>query len=123
EDFKLSSGTRVSVGPLRARLLDRLAPLVRDVVITGVDRDDVGALIFPDILACRSLCRELAGDAPVAAVLAHPTLPHHLRRPRPPAAPRRSAAAARCAPSGGARQLDPCRARDPPRGAAVDRRA
>ena len=80
EDFKLSSGTRVSVGPLRARLLDQLAPLVRDVVIAGVDRDDVGALIFPDILACRSLCRELAGDASVAAVLAHPVLRDDLRR-------------------------------------------
>jgi feruloyl-CoA synthase len=74
EDFKLSSGTRVSVGPLRARLLDRLAPLVRDVVIAGVDRDAVAALIFPDIAACRLLCRELAADAPVAALLAQPLL-------------------------------------------------
>ena len=71
EDFKLSSGTRVSVGPLRARLLDRLAPFVRDVVIAGVDRDHVAALIFPDIAACRSACTDLAPDAPVAAVLAH----------------------------------------------------
>jgi feruloyl-CoA synthase len=71
EDFKMSSGTRVSVGPLRAKLLDRLAPYVRDVVIAGVDRDDVAALIFPDITACRSACAGLAADAPVAAVLAH----------------------------------------------------
>jgi feruloyl-CoA synthase len=80
EDFKLSSGTRVSVGPLRARLLDQLAPFVRDAVIAGVDRDDVGALIFPDIGACRSFCRELAADAPLAAVLAHPTLRDGLRQ-------------------------------------------
>src|SRR5205823_8876802 len=31
EDFKLASGTWVSVGPLRARLIAACAPLVRDV--------------------------------------------------------------------------------------------
>jgi len=47
EDFKLTSGTFVHVGPLRARFLEHFAPLVRDVVITGEGRADVGALIFP----------------------------------------------------------------------------
>ena len=47
EDFKLSTGTFVHVGPLRARILEHFAPLVRDVVITGENRDEVGALIFP----------------------------------------------------------------------------
>jgi feruloyl-CoA synthase len=47
EDFKLSSGTWVSVGPLRASLLGALAPLVQDVVIAGLDRDYLGLLIFP----------------------------------------------------------------------------
>ena len=47
EDFKLSSGTWVHVGPLRARLIEHFAPLVRDVVITGEGRSEVGALIFP----------------------------------------------------------------------------
>jgi feruloyl-CoA synthase len=46
EDFKLTSGTFVHVGPLRARLLEHFAPLVRDVVITGEGRAEVGALIF-----------------------------------------------------------------------------
>jgi len=80
EDFKLSSGTRVSVGPLRARLLDRLAPLVRDVVIAGVDRDDIGALIFPDVGVCRSACGELAADTPVVAVLAQPAVRSAFRK-------------------------------------------
>jgi feruloyl-CoA synthase len=55
EDFKLSTGTWVSVGPLRARFVDHFAPYVRDVVFAGTDRDDIAALIFPDIEACRKL--------------------------------------------------------------------
>jgi feruloyl-CoA synthase len=46
EDFKLTSGTFVHVGPLRARFLEHFAPLARDVVIAGEGRDEVGALIF-----------------------------------------------------------------------------
>jgi feruloyl-CoA synthase len=48
EDFKLSTGTWVSVGPLRTRFILRGAPFVKDVVIAGHDRDDVTALIVPD---------------------------------------------------------------------------
>jgi feruloyl-CoA synthase len=48
EDFKLTSGTFVHVGPLRTRLLEHLAPLARDAVITGEGRDEVGVLIFPN---------------------------------------------------------------------------
>jgi feruloyl-CoA synthase len=46
EDFKLTSGTFVHAGPLRARLVEHLAPLARDVVITGEGRGEVGALLF-----------------------------------------------------------------------------
>jgi feruloyl-CoA synthase len=46
EDFKLSTGTWVNVGPLRARFIEHFAPLVRDVVIAGEGRNEVGALIF-----------------------------------------------------------------------------
>ena len=55
EDFKLATGTWVSVGPLRAALVSALAPLAKDAVIAGHDRDDVAALIFPDFDACRLL--------------------------------------------------------------------
>jgi feruloyl-CoA synthase len=51
EDFKLSSGTWVSVGTLRVRAVTALAPLAQDVVITGHDRDAVGLLIFPSPMA------------------------------------------------------------------------
>jgi feruloyl-CoA synthase len=71
EDFKLSTGTWVSVGPLRAKILSHFAPFVRDVVITGHDRDDVGMLIFADAEACRSLCTGLDASAPSTKILGH----------------------------------------------------
>jgi feruloyl-CoA synthase len=46
EDFKLTTGTWVSVGTLRLKLVSALAPLALDAVITGHDRDEVGALVF-----------------------------------------------------------------------------
>ena len=46
EDFKLSTGTWVHVGPLRARFIEHFAPLVRDVVFAGEGRGEIGALIF-----------------------------------------------------------------------------
>jgi len=52
EDFKLSSGTRVSAGKLRLTALDALRPLATEVVIVGADREDVRMLIFPDWDAC-----------------------------------------------------------------------
>src|SRR6266516_8135292 len=53
EDFKLASGTWVSVGPLRARFVAGCAPLVRDVVIAGINRDEVSALVILDLDGCR----------------------------------------------------------------------
>lgn len=52
EDFKLTSGTRVSAGKLRLTALDALRPLANEVVIVGADREDVRMLIFPDWEAC-----------------------------------------------------------------------
>ena len=69
EDFKLSTGTWVSVGPLRARFIDHCVPFVRDVVFAGPDRDDIVALIFPDVEACRHLAVGLPANATPAAVL------------------------------------------------------
>jgi feruloyl-CoA synthase len=71
EDFKLSSGTWVSVGPLRAKLIAAGAPLVLDVVIAGLNRDRIGALIFPRLEDCRALCSGLPAKSPAAEVLAH----------------------------------------------------
>jgi feruloyl-CoA synthase len=46
EDFKLTSGTWVSVGTLRLKVVTALAPFAQDVVVTGHDRSEVGALVF-----------------------------------------------------------------------------
>ena len=46
EDFKLSTGTWVNVGTVRVKLIAAADPLIQDAVITGHDRDQVGALVF-----------------------------------------------------------------------------
>ena len=78
EDFKLSTGTWVRVGALRARLLAAIGDLVQDVVITGHGRDDVGALLFPNIAACRALAG-MATDAAVLDVLASASVREGMR--------------------------------------------
>ena len=69
EDFKLSSGTWVSVGPLRSRILARGAGFVQDVVIAAPDRDVVGALVVPNLLACATLCPALPKDTPARTLV------------------------------------------------------
>ena len=80
EDFKLSTGTWVSVGPLRARALLHLEPYVQDVVIAAPNRPFVTALLLPNLTACRQLCSDLMPDAAVAAVLDHPRVRSTLQR-------------------------------------------
>jgi feruloyl-CoA synthase len=75
EDFKLATGTFVSVGPLRARIIAAGAPFIQDVVITGLNMKEVGAMVFPTA-AVRSLSG-LPAEAPLAQVLASaPVLSH-----------------------------------------------
>jgi feruloyl-CoA synthase len=78
EDFKLSTGTFVSVGPLRARIIEAGDPCVQDAVITGLNRDTVGALIFPRLDACRCIagCDE---RTPAPEVLHHPAVRAHFQ--------------------------------------------
>jgi feruloyl-CoA synthase len=54
EDFKLNSGTWVSVGTLRVAGIAALAPLVQDIVVTGHGGDHVRFLVFPNVAACRA---------------------------------------------------------------------
>lgn len=53
EDFKLNSGTWVSVGTLRVAGIAALAPLAQDIVVSGHGGDEVRFLVFPNIAACR----------------------------------------------------------------------
>jgi feruloyl-CoA synthase len=71
EDFKLASGTWVSVGPLRARFIAACAPLVRDVVIAGLNRDEISALVVLDLDGCRLINATLPLDD-IAATAADP---------------------------------------------------
>lgn len=70
EDFKLNTGTWVSVGPLRSAFLAHFVPFAREVVIAGRDREYVTALVFPDLDQCRSkLCPDVEG---ASGVVQHP---------------------------------------------------
>ncbi|GJL89350.1 MAG: feruloyl-CoA synthase [Minwuia thermotolerans] len=65
EDFKLTTGTWVSVGALRVGTVGACSPLVQDVVVTGHDTDRIGLLIWPAMAAVAGLDPE-AGDDPEA---------------------------------------------------------
>ncbi|MDI4235251.1 feruloyl-CoA synthase [Bradyrhizobium sp. Arg237L] len=67
EDFKLASGTWVSVGPLRARFIAACAPLVRDVVIAGINRDEISAIVILDLDGCRVINPALSANDVAAA--------------------------------------------------------
>jgi feruloyl-CoA synthase len=78
EDFKLATGTFVSVGPLRARIIAAGAPYVQDAVITGLNMNEVGALLIP-----AQPIRELAGlpqDASLQAVLESAPVQAHFQQ-------------------------------------------
>jgi feruloyl-CoA synthase len=70
EDFKLNTGTWVSVGTLRVAGIAALAPLAQDIVVTGHGGDEVRFLVFPNIVACRAQAG-LPETAGVNDVLAH----------------------------------------------------
>lgn len=77
EDFKLATGTFVSVGPLRARIVATGAPYIEDAVLTGINLKEVGALIFTT-----PAVRALAGLGPGATmdeVLSSPHVRDHFQ--------------------------------------------
>jgi len=71
EDFKLSSGTWVRVGPLRMRLLAHFGILVQDAVIAG-PTGNLWPRYFSGLEICRKLCAGLAPNAPAHEVLRGP---------------------------------------------------
>ncbi|WP_370691208.1 feruloyl-CoA synthase [Bradyrhizobium sp.] len=70
EDFKLNSGTWVSVGTLRVAGITALAPLAQDIVVSGHGGDHVRFLVFPNIAACRAQAG-LTDSADVNVVIGH----------------------------------------------------
>lgn len=73
EDFKLDTGTFVSVGPLRMKVLAECGRLVQDVVLTGLNRAEIAVLLFPRLDEC---CRhaQLPAGTDARDVLAHPAV-------------------------------------------------
>ncbi|PRX35216.1 feruloyl-CoA synthase [Meinhardsimonia xiamenensis] len=70
ENFKLASGTWVAVGALRSGLVDDLGGIASDAVIAGEGREELAALIVPNLAALRAI----AGDATLEgeALINHP---------------------------------------------------
>ena len=62
EDFKLLTGTFVSVGNLRVRALAAASPLLMDAVVCGHDRDYVGLLAWLNLGAAREIAGEPEGE-------------------------------------------------------------
>ncbi|MGE5566112.1 MAG: feruloyl-CoA synthase [Parcubacteria group bacterium] len=87
ENFKLSTGTWVSVGPLRIALIEALAPLIQDAVIAGHDRDAIAVMAWPKPeeaarLAGRPVAtpvEELAAAEPVRRFVARRLAEHNAR--------------------------------------------
>jgi feruloyl-CoA synthase len=77
EDFKLATGTFVSVGPLRAKIIAAGAPYVQDAVITGLNMKEVGAMLFTTAKV-RELA-DLPASAPLKVVLMHPKVLAHFQ--------------------------------------------
>ncbi len=58
EDFKLSTGTWVHAGAVRIKLIAAGDPIIQDSVITGHDRNEIGALVFLNPAAAKDLAPE-----------------------------------------------------------------
>lgn len=70
EDFKLMTGTWVSVGNLRASMIATFAPFLRDAVVAGHDREELTAILLLDPDGCRAKFSDLANSEP-ATLAAH----------------------------------------------------
>jgi feruloyl-CoA synthase len=55
DNFKLASGVFVDVTALRTHVISLVDANCHDVVVTGIDRTEIGVLVFPLVDACRTL--------------------------------------------------------------------
>ncbi|MDI1476701.1 feruloyl-CoA synthase [Polyangium sp. y55x31] len=77
EDFKLTSATWVHVGQVRITAIAAAAPVIQDAVVAGHDRDEIGLLVFPSLIGCRSLCPD-AKELPLESLVQRPEVLSHL---------------------------------------------
>jgi feruloyl-CoA synthase len=73
EDFKLISGTWVSVSSVRAKAMADALPYVHELVITGDGRDSLGLLVFLAPAAAQ-LAPDLGPQPALADLVAHPAV-------------------------------------------------
>ncbi|MCF6179210.1 MAG: feruloyl-CoA synthase, partial [Geopsychrobacter sp.] len=80
EDFKLMSGTWVRVGLLRVAILAAAAPILQFALITGHDREEIGILGWPNLAACRKLCKDTNEELSADELIRHPEIEAALRQ-------------------------------------------
>ena len=68
EDFKLDSGTWVSVGTLRAQAVAAASPLIQDCVVCGQDKPFVALLAWPNFAAAKEICADTVRTTPEEVV-------------------------------------------------------
>jgi feruloyl-CoA synthase len=73
EDFKLDTGTWVSVGVLKAKLIAAGKGLIQDAVITGHDKSFLGAIIFPELNFCKKLAN-LPDETDIETLVSTPSV-------------------------------------------------
>jgi feruloyl-CoA synthase len=76
ENFKLTTGTWVSVGALRVDVLAATSPAVLDMIIAGENREFVGVLAWLNAAGCR---RIMGREAPLNELACHPSVREHVR--------------------------------------------
>ena len=70
EDFKLDSGTWVSVGVLRPDLVAACSPYIHDAVITGQDKPFIGAMLWPSPAGLAALVADPGPGTPLEKLVA-----------------------------------------------------
>ena len=70
EDFKLSSGTWVSVGVMKSKIISTGSPLIQDVVLAGLNQDFIGALLFLNV----DTCKQMSGMTSELEAIKHPSV-------------------------------------------------
>ncbi len=78
EDFKLVSGTWVSVGTLRAQAIGAASPLIQDCVVCGQDKDYVALLVWPNMTAAKEICADASRSSP-EEIIHSPSVKRFLR--------------------------------------------
>lgn len=74
ENFKLTSGSWVSVGAVRIGVVNEGRPIVQDVVVAGSGEAEIGLLVFVNHQACRELLGGVADQIDAAAIAHHPKI-------------------------------------------------